>query len=178
MSLNFPSFPKFCVSLGPFQVETNAKSKEIALQTEPKLALREKKTPMRFMECESISIVASLQAEYSERCPWAGGVVSILTGIHGLMSASPAASCWVSGETFRLVLLTHRLYPSEWRVSDTPLLATQAGCLREFSWREECWCFPAEQINPWSQSSGHSVSRPFPRVGPSLSLWCQPSGAW
>lgn len=177
MSLNFQSSPKFCVSLCPFQLETNAKSKEMALQTEPKLELREK-PPMHFMECERISIVVTLQAEHSERCPWAGGVVSILTGIHGLTPASPAASCWVSGETFRFVFPTHRLCPSEWLVSDTPLLAAQAGCLREFSWREACWRFPAEQINPWSQSSGHSVSRPFPRVRPSLSLGCQPSGAW
>lgn len=42
MSLNFQSSPKFCVNLCPFQVGTNAKSKEMALQTEPKLELREK----------------------------------------------------------------------------------------------------------------------------------------
>lgn len=41
----------------------------MALQTEPKLELREKTPCIYFMECENISIVVSLKAEYSERCP-------------------------------------------------------------------------------------------------------------
>lgn len=69
MSLNFQSSPKFCVNLCFFQVGTNAKSKEMALQTEPKLELREKTPCIYFMECESISIIVSLKAEYSESCP-------------------------------------------------------------------------------------------------------------
>lgn len=51
----------------------------------------------------------------------------------------------------------------------------KAGCFRESSWREECWRFPAEQINLFSHSVlGIVASRPFPHVGviiiPAVSL--------
>lgn len=43
---------------------------------------------------------------------------------------------------------------------------SQAGCLREFGWREECWHFPAEKINPFQpQCPSHRMSRSFPCVG-------------
>lgn len=105
----------------------------------------------------------------------AGGVFTS-TGICGLTPATPAASCWASGETVRPVSYSPAVSQRMACFRHSPA-GLQAGCLGGLAGREGAGAFLRSKSTPEPQSSGHSMSGSFPCVGSVYPRGVTPSGA-